>query len=185
METGEIKRWKALTFSEEKKYLERDRDIFLFQIYTDYYYKDLRSFRKDQLIDDEEFGFFIIGERDKNGNETVIPLFKFPYAISIIKKYGSDDSSPLIFKKETFIEESSYNRNLKEIAAMAGIGKTIYNKVGRHTNAQLWVRFGAERPIISKMLGHQKEETTRHYFNVNLPEIVEGTKRVDFKPLGI
>jgi site-specific recombinase XerD len=68
---------------------------------------------------------------------------------------------------------------------MAGITKTIYNKVGRHTNAQLWVRYGAERPIISKMLGHQKEETTRNYFNVNLPEIVEGTRKVDFKRLGI
>ena len=68
---------------------------------------------------------------------------------------------------------------------MAGITKRVSNKVGRHTNAQLWVRYGAERPIISKMLGHQKEETTRHYFNVNLPEIVEGTRKVDFKRLGI
>jgi site-specific recombinase XerD len=68
---------------------------------------------------------------------------------------------------------------------MANITKRVFNKVGRHTNAQLWVRYGAERPIISKMLGHQKEETTRHYFNVNLPEIVEGTRKVDFKRLGI
>ena len=68
---------------------------------------------------------------------------------------------------------------------MSGISKRIFNKVARHTNAQLWVRYGAERPIISKMLGHQKEETTRNYFSVNLPEIVEGTRKVDFKRLGI
>lgn len=185
LEPGEIKRWKDLVFSEDRKYLERDRDIFLFQIYTGYYYKGLQIFKKDQLIDDEEYGFFIVGQRDKNGNETIIPLFKFPYAMTVIEKYSSDESSPLIFKKETFIEEQAYNRNLKEIAAMAGITKRIYNKVGRHTNAQLWVRYGAERPIISKMLGHQKEETTRNYFNVNLPEIVEGTRKVDFKRLGI
>ncbi len=185
LETDEIKRWKALVFSEEKKFLERDRDIFLFQIYTGYYYKDLQILKKNQLVDDEEFGFFIIGERDKNGNETIIPLFKFPYAMGIIKKYGSDNASTFIFKKETFIEEQAYNRNLKEIAAIAGITKRVFNKVGRHTNAQLWVRYGAERPIISKMLGHQKEETTRLYFNVNLPEIVEGTRNVDFKRLGI
>ena len=88
LETDEIKKWKALSFSEEKKFLERDRDIFLFQIYTGYYYKDLQIFKKEQLIDDEEFGFFIIGERDKNGNETIIPLFKFPYALTIIQKYS-------------------------------------------------------------------------------------------------
>jgi site-specific recombinase XerD len=64
-----------------------------------------------------------------------------------------------------FIEEQAYNRNLKEIASMSGISKRMFNKVARHTNAQLWVRYGAERPIISKMLGHQKEETTRNYKN--------------------
>jgi len=70
--------------------------------------KDLQIFKKDQLIDDEEFGFFIVGERDKNGNETIIPLFKSPYAMAVIKKYGSDKSNLLIFKKETFIEEQAY-----------------------------------------------------------------------------
>ena len=71
------------------------------------------------------------------------------------------------------------------MATGAGIKKNITNKVARHTNAQLWVRYGAERPILSKMMGHTKEETTKNYFSVNLPEIVEGTKRVDFKKLGI
>jgi len=35
------------------------------------------------------------------------------------------------------------------------------------------------------MMGHTKQETTRNYYDVNLPEIVEGTKRVDFGSLGI
>lgn len=62
METDEIKRWKALTFQEEKKYLERDRDIFLFKIYTGYYYKDLQIYRKDQLIGEGELGFFLLAK---------------------------------------------------------------------------------------------------------------------------
>ena len=44
---------------------------------------------KDQLLDDEKFGFIIKGARDKNGNETLIPLFKFPHAAKIIKKCAS------------------------------------------------------------------------------------------------
>lgn len=67
---------------------------------------------------------------------------------------------------------------------MAGINKTIYNKVGRFTNAQLYVSFGAKTSIVSKMLGHTKEETTRHYFKVNIPEILEGTKNIDFMKMG-
>lgn len=68
---------------------------------------------------------------------------------------------------------------------MAGINKPVSNKVARHTNAQLWIRYGAEGAILSKMMGHTKQETTRNYYEVNLPEIIEGTKRVDFERLGI
>lgn len=185
LETKEIKQWKSVVFSKNKKYLERDRDIFLFQIYTGYYYKDLAIFTKDQLFEDEEFGYFIIGARDKNGNQTIIPLFKFPHASTIIRKYQSLPNEKTVFSPRTLVEEPAYNRNLKEIASLAGIKKSISNKVARHTNGQLWVRYGAERPIISKMMGHTKEETTTNYFSVNLPEIVEGTRKVDFKKLGI
>jgi hypothetical protein len=55
-------------FPAEKEYLARDKDMFLFQIYTGYYFKDLFIFTKDQLQKDEEYGYIILGERDKNGN---------------------------------------------------------------------------------------------------------------------
>jgi len=185
LEVVEIKQLRSATFPKDKQYLERDRDIFLFQIYTGYYYKDLIIFTKDQLIEDEEFGYFITGARDKNGNQTIIPLFKFPHASEIIRKYQSPSNQKTVFNTSIFIEEQAYNRNLKEVAKIANIQKNISNKVARHTNAQLWVRYGAERPILSKMMGHTKEETTKNYFSVNLPEIVEGTKRADFGKLGI
>ncbi len=185
LEPPEIKSWKNAAIPKDKEYLARDRDLFLFQIYTGYYYKDLAIFTKDQLVEDEEYGYFIIGSRDKNDNQTMIPLFKFPYASAIIRKYQSAPSDNSVFNPVLFIEEPSYNRNLKEIAKLAGIKKNISNKVARHTNAQLWIRYGAERPIVSKMMGHTKEETTKNYFEVNIPEIVEGTKKVDFRKLGI
>ena len=77
LEPTEIKKWKSLQFENEKKYLERDRDLFLFQIYTGYYYKDLHIFHKTQLTVDEQYGFIILGARDKNGNQTIIPLLSF------------------------------------------------------------------------------------------------------------
>jgi site-specific recombinase XerD len=140
---------------------------------------------KEQLLVDEQYGLFISGERDKNGNSTIIPLFKFPHAAKILQQYRSAENEPLVFDVKYLIEEPVYNRNLKEIAKLAGIKKSVSNKVARHTNAQLWIRYGANRPVISKMLGHAKEETTNAYFSINLPEIVEGTKVVDFKRLSI
>lgn len=79
-----------------KIFLERDRNMFLFQIYTGYYYKDLRALRKDQLMKDEAYGFFILGERDKNGNDTFITLYKFPHAMKILEKYAAEEKSKMV-----------------------------------------------------------------------------------------
>ena len=185
LEPTEIKAIREITFPKGKEYLERDRDIFLFQIYTGYYYKDLLIFTKNQLLEDEEYGQIIVGARDKNGNQTIIPLFRFPHAASTIKKYQSAPEDYRVFDPIYLIEEPPYNRNLKEIAKLARLTKNITNKVARHTNAQLWIRYGAKGSILSKMMGHTKEETTKNYYDVNIPEIVEGTKMVDFKKLGI
>ena len=94
-------------------------------------------------------------------------------------------SEKTVFDPKFLIEEPVYNRHLKEIADMAGISKSVSNKVARHSNAQLWIRYGAEGAILSKMMGHTQEATTKNYYDVNLPEIVEGTKRADFAKLGI
>lgn len=185
LEPAEIKAWKNAPIPFSKPWLTRDRDLFLFQIYTGFYYKDFLGFTKDQLLEDEQYGYIIVGARDKNDNQTIIPLFKFPYAANVIRKYRSASMAPEVFEKKNFIEEQGYNRNLKEIAGLCGITKSVSNKVARHTNAQLWVRYGAERPILSKMMGHTTEETTKHYFEVNIPEVVEGTRKVDFGRLGI
>lgn len=97
LDLQEVKRWKALEFPSDKQYLERDRDLFLFQVYTGYYYKDLLIFTKDHLQMDEEFGHMILGARDKNGNLTIIPLFKFPYAQVILERYRSINGEKLVF----------------------------------------------------------------------------------------
>ena len=185
LDLQEVKKWKALEFTADQQHLERDRDLFLFQIYTGYCFKDLLIFTKNHLQMDEEYGHIILGARDKNGNQTIIPLFKFPYAQTILERYRSRASDKLVFDKQYLVKEPVYNRNLKDIAKLAGIHKNITNKVARHTNAQLWIRYGAEGAVLSKMMGHTKQETTRNYYDVNLPEIVEGTKRVDFGAMGI
>lgn len=181
----EIRAWRMVALEGKYQHLQKVRDLFLFQIYTGYYYKDLAAFTKSQLINDAEYGLMILGSRDKNNNQTIVPLYKFPYASEIIEKYKSNSEAELVFDKKYLIEEQVYNRSLKEVAKMCKISKNVSNRVARHSNAQLWIRFGAERPVISKMLGHTKEETTRNYFEVNLPEIFEGTKRADFAQMGI
>ena len=100
---------------------------------------------------------FILGERNKNGKDTIIPIFKLPYAKDIMERYAADPNSELVFSPNAFIEEPVYNRNLKELVRMAGINKIVYNKVGRHTNTQLYVRFGAKTSIVCRGIQRKKQ----------------------------
>ncbi|HEY4967057.1 MAG TPA: phage integrase SAM-like domain-containing protein [Puia sp.] len=186
LDIKEVQDLKKLIFVEKDRSLERDRDLFLFQVYTGFYYNDLQTLKKDQLFIDSEYGQYIIGERDKNGNPTIIPLFKFPYGAEIIKKYRDfDPKRTELFRSDCFVEVQVYNRNLKILAKRAAIVHTLSNKTGRHTNAQMWIRFGAERPVLSKMMGHEKEQTTENYYRVGLREVIEGTKSINFEKLAI
>lgn len=186
LEIEEVQRLRKLVFEEKDYSLQRDRDLFLFQVYTGLYYNDLQILKKGQLFNDIEQGNYIIGERDKNNNPTIIPLFKFPYAAEIIERYrDKNPENPLLFRKKLFIEVQAYNRNLKLLARQAGIVRKMSNKTGRHTNAQMWIRYGAERPILSKMMGHEKEQTTENYYKVGLREVIEGTKSIDFEKINI
>jgi site-specific recombinase XerD len=181
LEIEEIQKLRKLKFDKKDSSLERDRDLFLFQVYTGFYYNDLQVLKKTQLFRDVEYGSYIIGERDKNSNPTIIPLFKFPYAAQILEKYADKhDENEFMFRKNAFIEVQAYNRNLKLLAKRAGIIRPLSNKTGRHTNAQMWIRFGADRPVLSKMMGHIKEATTENYYKVNIREVFEGTREANF-----
>ena len=103
-----------------------------------------------------------------------------------MEKYGSiDKDDELIFDEKYIIEDQPYNRNLKELGIKAKIKKNISNKVARHTNAQLWIRYGTAREVVSKMMGHVKSETTEEYFKINVNDVEEGVKHVNFKYLGL
>ncbi|MDP4218574.1 MAG: site-specific integrase [Bacteroidota bacterium] len=186
LEVGEIVQWKNFKFPEKHASLERDRDIFLFQIYTGFYYSDVKELLKSELHKDPEYGMYIAAERYKNDEQAIIPLWKFPHAAVLLEKYANKNSKdPHAFARNAFITDQVYNRRLKLIAELLGWQRNMKNKLGRNTNIQLYIRYGANRPIISKMAGHEREETTNAYFEVGLRDVIEGTKGVDFEKLGI
>ena len=186
LEIEEIKTWKNHNFTSKQKTQERDRDLFLFQIYTGYYYNDVKDLLKDDLKKDPQYGYYLKSSRYKNDNLAIVPIWKFKNAIDILAKYRcANQELPYLFPRDLFTEDQPYNRNLKRIAKILGWKRNIYNKLGRNTNSQLYIRYGAKRPILSKMLGHEREETANAYYEVNIAEIIEGVKDVNFDQLGI
>jgi len=185
LELGEVRALRSLSFEPHEHSLARDRDIFLLQVYTGLYYRDLQALTKGQLFNDPEHGSYIMTERDKTRQPTIIPLFKFPHALTLLDRYANNGHGQALLRAGAFIGIQAYNRNLKIIGERLGIHRTLSNKVGRHTNAQLWIRYGVLRPVLSKMMGHQKEATTEYYYKIHLREVIEGTRSVNFEQYGI
>jgi site-specific recombinase XerD len=186
LEVEEIIQWKNFVFEEKQRSFIKDRDMFLLQIYSGLYYNDLKSLSKKDLHKDSECGYYLRVDRYKNNNLAIIPLWKFPGAIEIINKYKDHHrDNPLLLDRNFLMEDQVYNRRLKTIAGLLKWNRNVYNKLGRTSNTQLYIRFGAQRSIVSKMLGHEREETTKAYFEVNLRDVIEGTRNVDFQKLGI
>jgi len=63
----------------------------------------------------------------------------------------------MLFKISVFIEVQVYNRNLKPLAKRDNLFCPLCNNSRQHTNAQMWIRFGADRHLLFKMLGQEKE----------------------------
>ncbi|MVT12362.1 phage integrase SAM-like domain-containing protein [Chitinophaga tropicalis] len=186
LDVNEIKAWKEFTFNDAHQNLVKVRDMFLLQVYTGFYYSDLKALQKSELHKDQEYGYYIYRGRFKNGNLAIVPLWKFPYAIALIKKYYSlHPSDPYLLDRDAFMEDHVYNRQLKEIASLLQWRRNVRNKLARQTNSQLYIRYGANIPVLSRMLGHQKQETTSEYFEVSLADVIEGTRSINFEQLGI
>jgi site-specific recombinase XerD len=186
LELEEIKRITNLKFKTNEKYLERDRDVFLFQIYSALYYNDLGLIKKTQLVMKDGIGLYLMALRNKNDNQTIIPIYKFPNAATILAKYTTQDNNEkMLFDSKYLIESQAYNRNLKVIAARANINKEISNRTARHTNAQLWIHYGTKKEVVSKILGHTLSQTTEEYFRVDINDVEQGIKHIDFGKLGI
>ncbi|WP_157098057.1 site-specific integrase [Niabella ginsenosidivorans] len=186
LEITEIQAFKKVVTDKQYPVQKRDQKLFLFQIYTGYYYNDLKTLKRKHVRRDFEHGYYIIGERDKNGNATIIPLWKFPDGVATLEEFMDPNTeSEYWFRRNIFVDPQVYNRNVKVIAKAAGIKREISNKIARHTNIQMWIRLGAKRPVVSKMAGHEKEATTENYYKVNIAEVIAGTENVSFTALGI
>lgn len=176
LEIDEIK--KLINLDLAGSHIEVYRDQFLFQIFTGLYYKDLKNLTFED-VQENELGVYIIGNRIKNENAYIIPVYKFPLAVEIFYKYKSDGH--LIF--ENTISDQKYNIHLKSIAQMAGIQKKITNKVARHSYVQLWMSRGTERQFVSRLVGHTEEDTTQEYYNLSIHDIERKLSSISFDDL--
>lgn len=165
----ELKTLMDHNFTISEAHLERDRNVFVFQCLTGLYYSDILELVDGNLVVSKGRSL-ISGSRTKNGEGYIVPLSG--KAVEILAKFDKVEGSEFMFNGLS--REQVYNRSLKVIAMKAGVKKKISNKVGRHTFTDIAISNGIPRSYVSKMLGHTKESTTQHYYDINAGHFIDG-----------
>lgn len=147
-------------------YLERTKDLFLFQCFTGLAYADLMNFNKESIIEID--GYKTIRSNRIKTDENYITLF-LPDAERIAEKYKYELPQ---------ITNQKYNEYLKEIASGAGINKTLVSHSARHTFATYLLNKNIPIETVSRALGHSNIKQTQHYARLLGKKVISDMKKL-------
>ena len=168
---------RIMTTPLHRQTLYHTRDMFLFSCYTGISYRDMRLLTKDNLSLAEDGTWWIRSARQKTKVEFEIPLLDLP--LQILKKYR--DTAP-DDKLLPMYCNSTLNFYLKEIARLCHINRPLVFHAARHTYAtEITLSHGVPLETVSKMLGHNRIETTQIYAKVTDDKISTDTKVLNRK----
>ena len=158
-------------------WMERVKDLFVFQMYTGLAYSDAQAFDikkykcvnvRDKITGKITKQWRIIGNRIKTGEPYVNQLL--PPAVEVLEKYGMQVPQ---------IVNAVYNRELKTIGKALGITMPLHSHLARHTFATWMLRNGAKFENVSKMLGHSNIRTTQRYAKVLAESVHEDFNKIE------
>jgi len=164
----EVELLEKLKFTPDKIHLDRIKDLFLFSCYTGLRSSDLIRLTSDNF-NITNSGIIMKFKAVKTSKVLEIPLHSLfkneTEAISkpeeIVRKYINN--SETLFKNLT---NQHINRELKEIAKLAGIKKAITCHVGRHTFGTIMAP-KVNPMILKELMQHTKMETTLGYIQMS------------------
>lgn len=166
-------------YKPNEKYLERVKDVFVFQCATGLRYADLYALRRNQIDGDT-----ISVVTSKTANHTRIDFNR--YSREVYEKYKEcvfEDNRAL-----PVLSNQKYNDYLKELCKEAGItskitiaykqgGKTVTNECekwekisshsGRRTFVSLSLYLGATPEEVMKISGHHSYDMMQRYIGLN------------------
>lgn len=148
------------------------RDLFVFQMYTGLSYSDAEAFdfRKYKRVDN---AWIYVGQRIKTGVQYVSELL--PPVVKILEKYQGEVPQ---------INNSDYNRRLKEIQRLAGIETRLHSHLARHTFATWMLANDVKIENVRKMLGHKSIVTTQRYAKVLAQSVHDDYQKMQRKLSG-
>lgn len=155
----ELEKFEQAEFS--ANYLDRARDVFLFQCYTGLAYADVATFGRDKA--EMHNGRYVVSaQRFKTNKYYYFVLID--KAVALLDKY--DWQLPVISNQK-------YNTYLKQIARLLHIDKQITSHYARRTAGMVYLNSGMPIEIVAKILGHANIKTTQKAYAHILDKTVE------------
>ena len=142
------------------------RDLFVFQMYTGLSYSDAQAF---DIKDYKKVGdkWVNVGERIKTGVAYVSQLL--PPVVEVLERYGWQVPK---------IDNTKYNRCLKDIQKVLGFSSKLHSHLARHTFATWMLSNGVPLEHVSKMVGHSNIRQTQRYAKVMPKAVYDDFDRV-------
>ncbi|NCB83675.1 MAG: site-specific integrase [Bacteroidia bacterium] len=140
--------------------LDLVRDIFIFSCFTGLAYIDVLNLKEENIVEIEGQKW-IMTKRQKTGISTNIILLDIPQ--KIIEKYAETRKDEKLLP---VLSNQKMNAYLKEIGDLCGIKRLLTTHLARHTFATMSLSKGVPIETVSKMLGHNKIQTTQIYAKI-------------------
>lgn len=150
------------------------RDMFIFATFTGLSYADMCNLSEENIHQEQNENLWIKIKRQKTGSQCNIPLLDVP--LQIMEKYKSERKGNKIFN---MINLSCMNVNLKKIAKLCGIERTITYHQSRHNFGTLiTLSQGVPMETVSQMMGHKCIKTTQIYAKLTRQKLNEDMKKL-------
>ena len=149
-----------------KGYDDIVRDAFLVGCYTGLRFSDVTALRQEHIVD----GWLVIGmKKTKFTVEIPVATLFDGKMLGLVEKYGGNIGR--LTKK--LGSNSVVNKTLRPLLDAVGAdAKTTFHS-SRHTFATLLGQQGVDITVVSKLLGHQKLQTTQIYREVDRQGILQ------------
>ncbi|MDR1503476.1 MAG: site-specific integrase [Prevotella sp.] len=189
LDLNELNRVYNLEFPEDKKYLERIRDIFCFQCLTSLRYSDVSQLDKKDIADN-----YVNVVTEKTDKILQIPLSN--KALSILSKYKDIDD----VKALPVISNQKMNDYIKEVCYLAGIDQNVtktyfkgkeritetykkYELISTHTARRTFICIalanGVTPETVMRITGHTDYKSMQPYIDVTDKAKIEAVSIFD------
>ena len=183
LDADELKTISTLEIPEDRPHLKRVRDYFVFMVNTGLRFSDFSTIRANDFKerkskdDPKKRICFLDLTQKKSDRKVIVPMNLAARKIFVKYRINSQRKrSEFVFEGLT---NQALNRELKELAKLAGIPKRLYCHLARHSFATNLRDLGVSLMDISDLLGHADMRMTKRYAKPSEARLLDAVKLLD------